>query len=114
MENDIQRPNMKYTHEFNEAQDTSAWYELVREGRIWHNGKEYIYVVGTGCLSSVCAGSAGGLYVSVPGRVVNWKGETNTRGEALSEVAPVEDLETRKALKTLISKKESVQQINFW
>ena len=114
MEEDIQRATRTYTHEFNEAQDSSLWYELGKEVRIQYNGEEYLYVVGSGCLSSVCAGNAGGIYVTVPGRIVTWKEKTNTQGAALSVVAPVQDLEAKKALKELISKKEALQQINFW
>jgi len=50
----------------------------------------------------------------VPGYLVGWKVSRNEKGEAVSEVEPIEDEKEREELRRIIRDTEKVDQVNFW
>lgn len=107
--------NKKYTHELNkEIKSISGWYELHKEGRIDHGGKEFLYVVGDAVVDSSCCGIGGCRYAVVPGSIVSWKSETNDDGLLTSVVEPVRDKNVKDQLREILIKKEDVSQVQFW
>jgi hypothetical protein len=105
----------KYAHELNkEVHSISGWYEMHKEEKIDHLGKEYLYIVGTGMVDSSCCGTMGCQYAVVPGSIVNWKSETNEDGTVFSEVEPVTDQKVKDELRKILMGKEPINQVQFW
>ena len=106
----------KYPHELNqEVYSIAGWYELNKEEKIDHMGKEYLYLVGTGIVDSSCCGTMGCHYAVVPGSIVSWKSETNEEGVITSEVELVTDQKIKDELrKILLEREETINQVNFW
>jgi hypothetical protein len=105
----------QYVHELNkEVRSIAGWYELCKEERIGHRGKEFLYLVGNGVVDSSCCGVGGCRYAIVPGSVVSWKSETNEEGLTTSVVEPVRDEGLRNELREIVSKREGVTQVQFW
>ena len=106
----------QYIHEElnQEIQSISGWYELQKEDRIECDGKEFIYLVGTGVVDSSCCGVGGCIYAVVPGSIVSWKSETNDDGLFISEVETVADEKVKDDLRKILFQKEGVSQIQFW
>ena len=106
----------KYPHELNtEVQSIAGWYELDKEEKINHNGKDYLYLVGTGEIDSSCCGEMGCHFAVVPGSIVSWKSDTNEEGVTTSEIEIVSDEKIRDELrKVLLEKEKMINQVNFW
>jgi len=106
----------QYIHEElnKEIQSISGWYELQKEDRIEYDGKEFIYLVGSGVVDSSCCGVGGCIYAVVPGSIVSWKSGTNEDGLFISEVEPVADEKVKDDLRKILFQKEGVNQIQFW
>ena len=104
-----------FTHELNnEVYSIAGHYELQKEEKIEHMGKEYLYLVGLGIIDSSCCGDGGCLYAIVPGSIVKWKSETNEKGGTTSEVEPIADQKIRDEIRQILLKKEVVNQVMFW
>jgi hypothetical protein len=104
-----------YVHELGkEVQSIAGWYELCKEERVGHSGKEFLYLVGNGVVESSCCGVGGCRYAVVPGSIVSWKSETNEEGLYTSVVEPVRDEKLQRELREIVSKKEGVTQVQFW
>jgi hypothetical protein len=89
-----------FTHNLmKEVQSISGWYQLDKEEKLEHGGKEYLYLVGNGVVDSSCCGVGGCFYAVVPGAILSWKSDTNEEGVETSELEPVADEETRAALR---------------
>jgi hypothetical protein len=105
----------KYAHELNkEVHSIAGWYEMHKEEKIDHLGKEYLYLVGTGIVDSSCCGTTGCQYAVVPGSIKNWKSETSEDGIFLSEVEPITDQKVKDELRKILMSKEPINQVNFW
>ena len=106
----------KFPHELNkEVNSIAGWYELDKEKKISHNGKEYLYLVGSGFIDSSCCGEMGCQFAVVPGSIVSWKSETNDDGLITSDIELVTDQKTKDELrKILMEKEETINQVNFW
>ena len=112
----------EYVHqELNvELQVPSGYYILFKELRLPHNGRDVLCVTGVGVLEcSACTGFSivagrGGEYALVPGYIVSWKQGENESGLPVSEVEPIEDENTRKAIAAAIRETENIQNIEFW
>ena len=105
----------EYVHESGrEVQAIAGWYILEREEKLNHKGKEFLYLVGDGCVESSCCGSGDCHYVVVPGLIVSWKAKMNDEGLAISVVEPVEEEEVKKEICRSMSRKEGVNEIHFW
>ena len=98
----------------------SGYYILFKELRLPHNGRDVLCVTGVGVLEcSACTGFSivagrGGEYALVPGYIVSWKQGENEAGLPVSEVEPIEDEKTRKAIAAAIRDTENIQNIEFW
>jgi hypothetical protein len=110
-----ERMSMTYTHELNkEVLSISGWYELEKEERITHQGREILYVVGNAVVDSSCCGSGGCRYAVVPGYVLSWKSGTNENGLSTSQVEPVRAPEVQSEIRDLLEGREGVTQVQFW
>lgn len=104
-----------YTHALGEEiHSISGWYELEREVRIEHSGREILYVVGQGVVDSSCCGMGGCRYAIVPGFIVRWKTGTDEDGSTTSTVEPITDQSLRDKIKRLVEQREGVSQVQFW
>ena len=92
----------------------AGYYTPLKEVRLKYNDREVLYMVGHAVMESSCCGSARGIYVSVPGYIVNWQSMTNETGLHVSEVEPISDEATRENIRRIIKEAESISQINFW
>jgi len=83
--------------------------------RLKYNGKEVLYVIGSSTLDSTCCGGGGSCgYAVVPGYVLKWQKKKNKDGLPVSEVEPVADEATRRAIGRTIRETENIGNIDFW
>ena len=105
----------EYTHVLNkEIRSISGWYQLFKEERILHMGKDILYLVGDGIVESSCCGSGGCRYAVVPGFIVTWKSGVNEEGQSTSELEPIRGEKLQNELRKIILEKEVVTQVQFW
>lgn len=86
-----------------------------REERLEYNGREVLYlVVETTGVTFCCDGSYASRIetTNVEGYITRWKYKTNEKGEAISELEPIEDKEARREIRKILQK-EHISNINF-
>ena len=104
-----------YTHALGEnVVSIAGRYNLEKEEKIEHNGREILYVNGQAMVDSSCCGPGGCRYAVVPGFIVSWKSGINEQGIPTSVIEPIRDEETKKELIELIKNGERVSQVQFW
>ena len=106
---------MEYTHpRLNEPVTAIAGeYVLVKEERLPFQGQEVLYLVGHVVVGTSCCGVAGYGYARVPGFVVRWKGRTDEQGRPVSEIEPIRDEATRRAIARRIREREGIYVVMF-
>ncbi len=106
----------QYTHSplGQEVRAAAGHYLLESEKRVAFQGREVLFATGCMAVDSSCCGTGGCGFAIVPGYVLGWKVRNNENGEPVSEVEPIRDEQTRQALREIILKSETVQQVNFW
>lgn len=82
--------------------------------RVDVGGREALCIVGVANWDKSCCGAGGCRYAMVPGYIINYKGETNEDGQAVSAVEIMSEQADRKVIEELVREAESVQQVNFW
>jgi hypothetical protein len=93
----------------------AGYYTPLKEVRLKHDGREVLYIVGSGTVESSCCGGTGCLaYAIVPGYLVAWKNKRNKESLPVSEVTPIADEETRRQIARIIQETEGVCNIEFW
>ncbi|MBI5118649.1 hypothetical protein HZA56_19440 [Candidatus Poribacteria bacterium] len=104
-----------YTHiQLNEeVQAIGGHYSLEKEVRLPYNGREVLYIVGTGIIDSSCCGMGGCHYAVVPGYILKWKSGVNPDKLPVTEVEPIRDEKSRREITELIKKTELVQVVDF-
>ena len=105
-----------YTHHEmdKDIEAISGHYTPQKEVRLPYNGREVLYITGHAVLDSSCCGTADFCYALVPGYIVKWRGAESENGRPVSEVEPVNDLNTRKDIGNIILDSEDVAQVDFW
>ena len=88
-------------------------YVLVKEVRLPFGGREILYLVGHAAFDTACCGVGGCAYALVPGFVLNWKGQTNADGLAVSRMEAIQDKDEQEQVQRLIEKREPVHQVLF-
>ncbi|MGD9145270.1 MAG: hypothetical protein PVI80_06910 [Anaerolineae bacterium] len=88
-------------------------YVLIKEVRLPFGGREILYLVGHTAFDTACCGVGGCAYALVPGFVLNWKGQTNTDGLAVSRVEAIQDKDEQEQVQRLVEKREPVHQVRF-
>jgi hypothetical protein len=88
-------------------------YRLVKEGRLEHDGREVLYIVGHGVFDTTCCGAGGCAYALVPGYIVHHRTTTNDSGLPISHVDPITDNPTQREICRLIKSRETVQETRF-
>ena len=106
----------QYTHSSlgQEVKAAAGHYLLEAEKRVAFQGREVLFATGCMAVDSSCCGTGGRAFAIVPGYVVGWKVRKNEKGELISEVEPIRDEQARQAVREIILKTETVQQVNFW
>ena len=88
-------------------------YLLLKEVRLPFEGRVVLYLVGHAAFDTTCCGVGGCAYALVPGFVLDWKGEKNEDGLAVSQVESIRDKDAQRKLQRLIQKQEMVHQVRF-
>jgi hypothetical protein len=104
-----------YTHHEigEEVHFVAGHYEIVEEGRLTHDGKEFIYLLGVATIDNSCCGHTGCRFLFIPGYVHSWKTKTNSRGRMTSEVEPIIDGQKQSAIRAFLAACYPYSQINF-
>ena len=88
-------------------------YVFGKEIRMSYDSREILYFVGYGVLDSTCCGVGGVAYVLVAGFIRQWKYKKNQDSVFVSKVEPIRDQSVQKEVRSLIQKKEMVNQVTF-
>ncbi len=107
---------MHYTHSplGQEIRAAAGHYAIEQEKRLSFQGREVLFAIGHMAVTSSCCGTGGCGFALVAGYILNWKTLKNEKGDPVSEVEPIKEDQTKKALEKLILESDPVQQINFW
>ncbi|PKN69236.1 MAG: hypothetical protein CVU54_10850 [Deltaproteobacteria bacterium HGW-Deltaproteobacteria-12] len=104
-----------YTHHEigKEVHFAAGHYEIVEEGLLIHEGKEFIYLLGVATVDNACCGHTGCRFLFIPGYVHSWKTKTNCRGRIISEVEPIIDVQKQSAIRAFLAACYPHSQISF-
>ncbi len=103
-----------YSHDRHAAQAIAGHFELDREVRLSHDGRDVLVLLGTALVDPACCGTTGMRYAVVPGSVVDWHSATDGKGRRASEVDPVADPAEQRAIGRSIRASHTVTQVVFW
>lgn len=83
-------------------------YEKVVE----YNGREVLYLIAETSGVTFCDGSYASLIetVHIKGYITRWKYEFNERGEAISEIEPIEDQETQQEIRKILKRSPCIKE----
>jgi hypothetical protein len=106
----------RYTHSplGEEIRAAAGRYAIETEKLLAFRGRSVLIALGYATVDSACCGTGGCGFAFVPGYLVGWKVSRNEKGEAVSEVEPIEDEKEREELRRIIRDTEKVDQVNFW
>lgn len=106
----------RYTHlELNQDVPTpSGYYNPQKEVRLNYHGREVLYTVSEAMIESSCCGSNDYCSVTIPGYVLGWKAEKNSRGLPVTLVEPIADENDRNAIREIIKNNENIILMEFW
>jgi len=109
---------LEYVHQpvGEEVTALAGYYAISKELRLKHNGREVLCMIGTCSVESSCCGRRSFYYAIVPGYLVSWKSRENEAGLPVSEVEPIADKATKRAIAATIEGTEAVfkPNIEFW
>lgn len=88
-------------------------YFILKEVRMPFEGEEILYFIGAAVFDTTCCGAGGSAYALVPGIIRKWKFKNDSNGRPVSRVTPISSLITKKKIKKIIAKHESVHQVDF-
>ncbi len=103
-----------YSHDRQAAQCIAGHFELDRELRLSHDGREVLVLLGTALVDTACCGTTGMRYAVVPGYVLHWHSGGDEEGRATSEVEIVRDSAEQRAIGRAIRAHHTVNQVVFW
>jgi hypothetical protein len=111
----------RYTHTplNQDVEAFAGYYTPEKEVRMEFQGREILYITGHVVIECTCGPgfqctTANYWYATIPGYIVNWQMEKNSKGYMVSEVEPVKDLVTQNFIRKAINKRESVARVDFW
>jgi hypothetical protein len=88
-------------------------YTITAEVRLPFGRREILYVLGWADFDTTCCGAGGCSYALVPGFIVGWKTRQNAEELKVSLVEPIRGPSLQKAVRLLIEKNQTVQQVMF-
>ena len=88
-------------------------YMFGKEIRMSYESREILYFVGYAVLDSSCCGVGGVAYVLVAGFVRQWKYKKNHGDCFVSQIETIGDQTIQKEVRSMIQKKEMVNQVTF-
>lgn len=104
-----------YTHgQLNEeATAIGGHYVFTQETRLPFEDREILYLTGYAVMDTTCCGEGGCGFSLVYGFIDDWQSEKNAAGDDVSKIIPVRGEATQKVIRSLINKREVVNQVNF-
>lgn len=96
-----------------EITSISGHYVLAHEKVLRYGGKDVLCFLGYAVCDTSCCGSSGWAYALVAGFVLGFKVRKNQEGCWISEVEPVSDEGTRKAIAGMIGRQAGIRQVVF-
>ena len=96
-----------------EIRSISGHYTMTEEGRLHHQGRMLLYVVGVAVVDSACCGTGGCRFIHVAGHITAWRHRTGPDGLPVSDVEPVADPKERKTIQSLLEASFPHSQISF-
>lgn len=96
-----------------EVRFIAGQYTIAEEGRIAHDDKELLYVVGIAEIGSSCCGTQGCRFVNIPGYVVAWKHRLSENGTPVTLVDPVKNEADRNGIREILERLYPYSQILF-
>jgi len=103
-----------YSHDRHAAQAIAGRFEIEREVRLAHDGRDVLVLLGTALVDTACCGTTGMRYAVVPGYVLGWHSGTDDGGRPTSEVEPVLDRPAQRAIDRAIRALHTVSQVVYW
>ena len=88
-------------------------YVFDKEIRMSYDSREVLYFVGYAVLDSSCCGVGGVAYVLVPGFIRQLNYKKNHDDCFVSQIEPICDQTIQKKVRSIIQKKEMVNQVTF-
>jgi hypothetical protein len=92
----------------------SGYYTPQKEVRLKYDGREVLYTVSHAVIESSCCGASDFVSAQVPGFILEWQGETNRNGLAVSEIEPITDIRVQNHIRKIIKETEGLSQVEFW
>lgn len=108
---------IKYTHPElgQDVAGRAGFYTPVEELTMAYDGREVLYVMGTGRLERPCCGGACGFgYVQVPGFLVHKHKWGRGSATPVSEVEIIENKEDRDRIRQALMQKHQGAQVEIW
>ncbi len=88
-------------------------YVFDKEIQMSYDNREILYFVGYAVLDSTCCGVGGVAYVLVPGFIRQLNYKKNHDDCFVSQIEPICDQTIQKKVRSIIQKKEMVNQVTF-
>ncbi len=88
-------------------------YAFFKEVVFPYQGREVLYLIGCAVFDTTCCGAGGVCYARVPGFLKALHYKTGKDGRPVSRVSPITDIQARKEIRQAISRRETVQQVEF-
>jgi hypothetical protein len=88
-------------------------YMFTDEIRLPYGDREILVLAGSAVFDRTCCGYTGFGYALVPGFIVDYKYKTNKDGLSVSRMEPIRHETVQSEIRSLISQKESIQQVKF-
>ncbi len=104
----------QYSHDRRSAQAIAGRFELEQELRLVLDDRVVLVLLGVALVDTACCGTTGMRYAVVPGFVLEWHNGTDDEGRPTSEVEPVADLPSQRAVSRAIRAEHTVTQVVFW
>jgi hypothetical protein len=91
----------------------SGYYQPVECGLLEHAGKRVLFTLGAACIEASCCGVGSWKYVRVEGIVVGEESPVLESGGEPIDIDTIEDDQTKRAIRKLISEKHPDARVEF-
>ena len=91
----------------------SGYYQPIEDATLDFEGREVLYVVGTGCMEASCCGVGRWSYLRVEGYVTGREGLEGHEGSHGIEVDTIEDAGERAAISRLLLQRHPGARVEF-
>ena len=88
-------------------------YVFVKEKQLPFRNRRLLYYLGYAVVDTSCCGVGGCAYALVPGFVASWQEKKSEDGCLISQVESIHESELQREIRSIIQKREGVQQVTF-